>query len=238
MRSLSRTCLSLLPPLSLAAALLLPGDGQAQIRRCTDAHGNSVYTDRECSAVGGVDRLPRGAAQAPSPAYSGGCARNLRALVGQITAAIDARDSNKLAAVYHWAGMSDAQAYAAITRLEAVAQRPLLDIAPVMPAVAEAPPAPAPGNEWTTLPRAAPNAALAPLPSPLGRPGGVASAAAANAAASAGASVTDPAPPAPAAPKRRAPVALRLEQTLANGVTPSRTVFGLTRHYGCWWIKG
>jgi hypothetical protein len=39
-------------------------------------------------------------------------------------------------------------------------------------------------------------------------------------------------------PHRRAPVALRLEQTLGNGVTPSRTVFGLTRHYGCWWIKG
>ena len=35
---------------------------------------------------------------------------------------------------------------------------------------------------------------------------------------------------------RRAPVALRLEQTLANGMTPSRTVLGLRRGFGCWWV--
>lgn len=35
---------------------------------------------------------------------------------------------------------------------------------------------------------------------------------------------------------RTAPVALRLEQTLANGTTPSRTVFGLRRGFGCWWV--
>lgn len=37
---------------------------------------------------------------------------------------------------------------------------------------------------------------------------------------------------------RRQPVALRIEQTLANGITPSHTVFGLQRHFGCWWIRG
>ena len=31
--------------------------------------------------------------------------------------------------------------------------------------------------------------------------------------------------------------ALRVEQTLANGSTPSRTVFGLRRHFGCWWVQ-
>ena len=35
---------------------------------------------------------------------------------------------------------------------------------------------------------------------------------------------------------RRSPIALRLEQTLANGSTPSRTVLGLRRHFGCWWV--
>ncbi len=35
---------------------------------------------------------------------------------------------------------------------------------------------------------------------------------------------------------RRAPVAIRLEQTLANGSTPSRTVLGLRRYLGCWWV--
>lgn len=38
-------------------------------------------------------------------------------------------------------------------------------------------------------------------------------------------------------PQRRAPVALRVEQTLGNNSTPSRTVFGLQRHFDCWWIR-
>ena len=36
---------------------------------------------------------------------------------------------------------------------------------------------------------------------------------------------------------RRAPVALRIEQTLTNGSTPSHTMFGLRRHFDCWWIS-
>jgi hypothetical protein len=40
--------------------------------------------------------------------------------------------------------------------------------------------------------------------------------------------------PQTAAPRR--PVGLRLEQTLKNGSTPSRTVFGLRRSYNCFWI--
>jgi len=35
---------------------------------------------------------------------------------------------------------------------------------------------------------------------------------------------------------KRTPVALRVNQTLANGSTPSRTTFGLRQHMGCWWI--
>lgn len=35
---------------------------------------------------------------------------------------------------------------------------------------------------------------------------------------------------------RLPPVALRVEQTLGNGSTPSQTVFALRRHLGCWWI--
>jgi hypothetical protein len=37
---------------------------------------------------------------------------------------------------------------------------------------------------------------------------------------------------------RSTPVALRVEQTLANSSTPSRTVFGLHQYFGCWWIRG
>lgn len=35
---------------------------------------------------------------------------------------------------------------------------------------------------------------------------------------------------------RRPPVALRLEQTLANGITRAPTTLGLRRHFGCWWV--
>lgn len=31
-------------------------------------------------------------------------------------------------------------------------------------------------------------------------------------------------------------VGLRVEQTLANGSTPSSTVFGLRKNLGCWWV--
>ncbi|MBD3827097.1 MULTISPECIES: hypothetical protein [Stenotrophomonas] len=44
---------------------------------------------------------------------------------------------------------------------------------------------------------------------------------------------TDPLPAPVARPR---PIGLRLEQTLANSVTPARTVFGLRRQYGCFWI--
>lgn len=32
-------------------------------------------------------------------------------------------------------------------------------------------------------------------------------------------------------------IGLRVEQTLANGSTPSRTVFGLRKNLGCWWVR-
>lgn len=38
-----------------------------------------------------------------------------------------------------------------------------------------------------------------------------------------------------AAPRPRL-IGLRVEQTLANNSTPSRTVFGLRKNMGCWWI--
>ncbi|MEO6154879.1 MAG: hypothetical protein ABIP16_04025 [Thermomonas sp.] len=31
-------------------------------------------------------------------------------------------------------------------------------------------------------------------------------------------------------------IGLRVEQTLSNGHTPSRTVFGLRKNLGCWWV--
>jgi hypothetical protein len=36
---------------------------------------------------------------------------------------------------------------------------------------------------------------------------------------------------------RLPPVGIRVDQVLADGVTPTHTTFGLRRHMGCWWIS-
>lgn len=36
---------------------------------------------------------------------------------------------------------------------------------------------------------------------------------------------------------RRAPVGLRLEQTIGKSAAPSRTVLGLRRYMDCWWVR-
>ena len=38
-------------------------------------------------------------------------------------------------------------------------------------------------------------------------------------------------------PRKPRLIGLRVEQTLANGSTPSRTVFGLRKNLGCWWVR-
>ncbi|MHB8912426.1 MAG: hypothetical protein ACYC42_07225 [Lysobacter sp.] len=172
----------------LMAAWLWPSSAAAQVRRCAGADGGTVYTDRRCADIGGVERLqPTGPASTGGHnLYRGGCARNLQDLVYELTTAIDSHDANRLASVYHWTGLSSRQGYAVMARLDGVVKRPLVDIAPVMPASAD-------GVDGDLYPQTT---------------------------------------------VRRAPVALRIEQTLANGSTPARSVFGLQKHFGCWWIRG
>ena len=168
---------------------------QAQVRRCTTADGGTVFTDRLCTEVDAVERLPRDEAAATARPYRGGCARTLRDLIFEVTSAIDARDGNRLATTYHWAGMSSRTGYGVIARLDGIAQRPLVDITALRPAtpvvVAERPDVSAPILDGDYYPQTARN---------------------------------------------RAPTALRIDQTLADGSTPSRTIFGLRRHMDCWWI--
>lgn len=177
--------LLLLSLLLISGSWPVPSD--AQVRRCTGPDGGTVFTDRRCQDIGGVERLPRDRDTTASlRMYRSSCARNLQDLVYEMTTAIDSQDSNRLASVYHWAGMSGRTGYAVMSRLGAIVERPLVDIIPVMPA------------------------------SPDGLDGDYY----------------------PQTSVRQTPVALRVEQTLSNGSTPSRTVFGLQRHFGCWWIKG
>jgi hypothetical protein len=118
--------------LALLGVLAAAPDVDAQVRRCVTDEGQVIYTDRRCESLGAQERAApqRPAMRAP---YRGGCARTLRDLVFEVTEAINARDSNRLAAYYHWTGMSHAQAYARLARLDAIAQRPLVDVVPVLP---------------------------------------------------------------------------------------------------------
>ncbi|MCJ0825484.1 hypothetical protein MQC88_05845 [Luteimonas sp. 50] len=164
--------------------LAVAGSTQAQVRRCTATNGTTVFTDRRCQDIGAVDHVPSATAGLGARPYRNACARTLQDLVYELTSAIDDRDVNRLAGVYQWTGVSTGTGYALMQRLDAIAQRPLVDIVPVYPA--------GPGDEDDYYPQAT---------------------------------------------VRRRPIGLRLEQTLANGSTPSRTVLGLRRSFGCWWVS-
>ena len=203
---------ALLSAVAIAAAM--PAPVHAQVRRCTTPDGGTVYTDRACTALGAVENRPQtGAAAGAAPLrYRGGCSRRLQALVFAVSSAIDARDGNRLARSYHWVGLGHSAGYSVIQPLDAISPRPLLNITalrPARPVVVEAQPIVTTGPDGISV--RAPPAALA-------RPDG-------------GAAM----PATPTAPRR--PVALRIDQVLGDGVTPSTTTFGLRRHMDCWWIS-
>lgn len=106
------------------------------VHRCTLMGGETVYTDKRCEDIGGMDRLPEtgGASASSRPYLRNGCSRTLSDLVYEITAAVDAHDVNRLAGVYQWAGTSNDAANRILDRLEDVVQRPLVDIVPIHPA--------------------------------------------------------------------------------------------------------
>ncbi len=131
----------LLACLALWASLPAPvAHAQQQgVQRCTLMSGETLYTDKRCEDVGAMDRLPSASTTttaATGTLYRGGCSRTLSDLVTQVSSAINAKDVNRLAGVYHWAGTSDAGALRILDRLDAVVQRPLVDIVPVRPAPA------------------------------------------------------------------------------------------------------
>lgn len=184
--------------LLLLAAMLASSPAMAQVRRCVNPSGAVVFTDHECSDIGAQEQAARPTSPASgSRAAYRGCARTVHDLMYEMTSAFDAHDANRLAGVYHWTGMSGSSAYSILDRLDAMVQRPLVDLVPVMPA--------SPANEGAA---------------DMGQ-----------AAASVDGDYY------PQTSVRKAPVALRVEQTQGNGITPSRTVFGLRKHLGCWWVQ-
>ncbi len=231
-------------PLLLFACLWLPRPAHAQpVQRCIGADGRAVYTDQRCETVGAAARLPSAASADGPRMFNSGCPRLLSQLVGEIGAAIRGGDVNRLASVYDWSRVSNASASRLLDRLEAVVARPLVDIAPVYPdsEVAYMPATP------TTLPEAPPGPAATAGQLRAGGPAAWMPSWNARAPDDTGEASDgrqpypdqaspETTPVAAPPPPRPRPVALRIEQTLAGSATPVRTVFGLRRHYGCFWI--
>jgi hypothetical protein len=183
-----------LPVPAIAAALLsvVPAtDARAEVHRCTAPNGESVFTDKRCGDIGAIDRLPQVSAgpAGASRLYRSSCSRTLQDLVYELTASIDGRDVNRLAGVYDWNGMSTDRAYDIMGKLDAIAQRPLVDVVPVLPNVPDVDGTLVDGDYY------------------------------------------------PQAVVRRAPVGLRLEQTIGKSAAPTRTLLGLRRYMDCWWVR-
>lgn len=131
-----------LPLLFLITAMWAGAAQAQQVNRCTDAQGRTVYGDKSCEAMGAHARLLPGArAAGGSGLYRDTCARRLSEVVAQIRSAVDARDANRLSGIYAWSGLSSAEATRVMDRLDAIVQRPLVDIAPVFPRDPELEPA-------------------------------------------------------------------------------------------------
>lgn len=221
-----------LPACALLLLMLLAVDAvqpvQAQIRRCVTADGGHVYTDRSCPEIGATERAPRA-----STTTRGGriirrdCSRNLQDLVHELGAAIDSRDVNRLAGIYHWPGTSTRNAYALMGRLDTIVNRPLIDITPLQP------PPPPP----TVMPRATDPLAwqTAPQAAAAQDPGSTLAARDSRTSAALPEQVEAAAMQQQRA--RRTPTGLVVDQTVANRITPLQTVFSLRRHLGCWWVS-
>lgn len=189
--------------LLLAGAALCASHAHAQVRRCVKPDDSVVFTDRQCNELGAEERAPPRAASSSGNRHAyKGCARTMQDLMFEMTTAFDTHDANRLAGVYHWTGMSGNTAYSILSRLDAMVQRPLVDLVPVMPSPT--------ADEEVVAEATALDGGNPDSDDSIDRPRHVV---------------------------RTAPVGVRVEQTLANGITPSRTVFGLRRHLGCWWVQ-
>ncbi|KRG76026.1 hypothetical protein ABB30_10735 [Stenotrophomonas ginsengisoli] len=203
----------------LTLPLLSGGSGEARaqsIQRCSNADGVSVFTDKPCELLQARPRIQPGAS-VQSAGNTGidaqrQCPQRLSQLVDQIQQAISSGDSNRLAAVYWWGNLGNQAASRQLERLEAMVQRPLVDIAPVYPA-----------SRALAVTVAPAEVAVAPTSLPAG-----------TSAPSTAEPVLISSPPPTLRPR---PYALRIVQTLGNGSTPASNVLQLRRQYGCFWVN-
>ena len=152
--------------LVFAALFWLPQATDAQaVFRCVGPDGRSVYSDQPCQTQGAVERqAPARPAAASAHGFTTGtgtvapgCARSLDALLLGVRGSLEARDVNRLATHYHWAGTSARGGRYLMDELEAIVARPLVAIEfvyPQAPDAQAAEPAPAPGRSQPSGERA------------------------------------------------------------------------------------
>lgn len=116
-----------------------PAPAVAKVHRCTAEDGRTTYTDKRCRDINAADAPPTPAA--PGAVSKGmraaRCPHNLQDLIFEVTSAIDSRDANRLAALYHWPGLSSDEGYRILDRLAIIVDRPLVDVSAVMPSSPE-----------------------------------------------------------------------------------------------------
>ncbi|MBN5034130.1 DUF4124 domain-containing protein [Stenotrophomonas maltophilia] len=122
--------------LSLCSVSSIVHAQSPRLNRCTDAQGQSVYTDRPCDSVGARSRLPPPAptgSTLPRDTLGARCPRRLSELVEALRTGIVSNDVNRLSSMYLWGAVSDAGAQRILGQLESLARRPLVDVVPVYP---------------------------------------------------------------------------------------------------------
>ena len=101
---------------------------QAQVRRCNLPDGSLIYTDRQCADIGATERA--NPVVPASGAYQRRmfCANNPQELADNLAAAVQSGDANRIASLYDWTGMGSRGANAVMDRLQAIADRSLVDV--------------------------------------------------------------------------------------------------------------
>lgn len=214
-----------------------PAHAQQQVNRCRAADGTAVFSDKPCTALGAVTRMPPAALRdSANGLYRHGCPSRLSELVGLLHSAIDAGDVNRLSSLYLWNDVPASAANQILSRLESIASRPLLDIGPVYPTAPAASgltaaDTPTASSHSPAADTAIGNTIIAPPEAQMRDT---------DTSPGAGPTTTtgsDDIPMPPTAPVRPRPTGLRLEQTLSNSSTPASTVLSLRRRYNCFWIS-
>ena len=109
-----------------------PGNGSiasGSLRRCISADGSTIFTDRRCQDLQALESSPDGGSYRPgSMVRVRSCAHTRDDLLFGVRSALEAHDVNRFADYYHWTGMSSAEGYRVLERLEHFSERPLMDV--------------------------------------------------------------------------------------------------------------